>query len=44
MTLQTIKARLEHIKENNFIDKSMNTVEGIIDDDFYFELKEDMEM
>lgn len=38
-TLQTIKARLEHIKE----DKSMNIVEGIIDDDFYFELEEDME-
>ena len=42
-TLQTIKARLEYIKENNFIDKSINTVEGIIDDDFYFELEEDME-
>lgn len=42
-TLLTIKARLENIKENNFIDQSMKTIEGIIDGDFYFELEEDME-
>lgn len=42
-TLQTIKARLEYIKENNTIDESMSAVEGIIDEDFYFELEEDIE-
>lgn len=41
-TLQTIKVRLEQIKDSNYIDES-NNLNNIIDEDFYFQLEEDME-
>ena len=40
-TLQTIKIRLEKIKEENQINDE--TIEELIDEDFYFELEEDMD-
>lgn len=42
-TLQTIKVRLEKIKEENSLELVNANVEGIIDEDFYNELEEDIE-